>query len=1205
MADTVDCMNRNTSHKRSASDAGQRPSFPGDRIPVAPRWRAWAVLRCAILFALFTGSGFHSHCQAQTPEDLKNSGAIQRAITARSQRSEGVPLGAFMVLDERGNLQYLPAMTYERWRELESGTNSGDQAFVFEPLEITGTASDGRAVLDLKLAVTIEPTDGRYVSIPLKMKNFFLLHAPKFSSKPAAEDNDEDGQFIQPSQDGMVLKVRSSKRRKLIAQMTVSARVESGPNRLDFQLPSLPTNIQLDLERSNVEGEIIGSGSEVLQTKKRKERGTRFNIASGGGSMTLQWSPAVSSAATASLIESNSVMLLNWGSPDDQPIASVTMSLRSLRELRGPIESFELQLPAGSVLLDTPTLNTQDQPVGITPIQGKANAFRVTIPEQERSQRVAIDLQLQLSNEEASEQSPMQLQVPKVIGALRQQGEIQIQTSSNYRLRWRSSSWVRSFLADAASENLSTRTYQFRFDRGDVTLPIWLSANRRQLLANSESLITVRENVASLEMEIQFSGRAADSRSLELDLYGWRLQAVLDSDTDDTLPWFESKQRVSIEMNTNAESLPPIKIFAQQIIQKNASETTVEPTNQANAISFQLPRVVRDDKSLAMGSSGVLLQSIGRSTFVINMEESTGLERAALQSDDEQSGLAASRFRVFDTDTMARVVGTMVQQPPQISLTSQAELVLSGDQLTATMDWSVTPQMDLAGELAVRVPLPQRMPESASEKSAELGGSTRSDSADSIDVEESVPNPLFASIGELPESEVDAAVDEFDLENPKSFPAAWSATVDGVAADLISEGGNRFRLISDRLSMEPVVIRWRRQELVPMSDLDNDIRSIGLPVPAVADLTVRGNVVVSTQGDSVTDLLAADTASQTKIEFQSIPDRVRVRFAKRSADQNELSIRKAVLRTAVGSSSRYEQFLALIQGGDALDVGLPTDLGDIAVEARVDQVPTTVSRAGDRLRLTLPGDRETHRIDLRIWVNEPSDEMSETIRPVMQLPLRIGRVYWQVVTPKDSHIVWAAPTIGRAMDWQFGFDSWSLSRKPVYSDVELIRWVDVAGAGELPPGNRYLYIGSDIRSFSTYALSRAMLWLLVGGFLLAFTWMLWYAPASRNPLTAVAGAVLFAGLVALAPDAAVLAGQLSVVAFVLVLVMLAIASLLRKPTSGDFFTPPVVAASAASVAQTRSEKQSTPSTRTMQVDDKNESPMVDVPATGAASGVSK
>jgi membrane protein implicated in regulation of membrane protease activity len=82
------------------------------------------------------------------------------------------------------------------------------------------------------------------------------------------------------------------------------------------------------------------------------------------------------------------------------------------------------------------------------------------------------------------------------------------------------------------------------------------------------------------------------------------------------------------------------------------------------------------------------------------------------------------------------------------------------------------------------------------------------------------------------------------------------------------------------------------------------------------------------------------------------------------------------------------------------------------------------------------------------------------------------------------------------------------------------------------------------------AVSRVVLWLIVGAIVLITALMLTHIPKTRHPMTAVVGAMLFAGLLAIAPDAAVLAGHFAVIALVLVIVMIAVRSLVT-PRSSD------------------------------------------------------
>jgi hypothetical protein len=210
-----------------------------------------------------------------------------------------------------------------------------------------------------------------------------------------------------------------------------------------------------------------------------------------------------------------------------------------------------------------------------------------------------------------------------------------------------------------------------------------------------------------------------------------------------------------------------------------------------------------------------------------------------------------------------------------------------------------------------------------------------------------------------------------------------------------------------------------------------------------------------------------------------------------------------------------------------------------------------VLREGDTLIVSLPGDKASHTVDLRVWITAITPSTLAVVEPTVKLPVEAGRVFWQIVAPLDGHVVWASPTLGRSMWWRF--EDWKLYRQPSHSDQALAA---MAGGAASPtsPGNDYLYVGSDLRSFQVVVVSRSVLWICIGSFVLFTAVMLTNFPRSRHPLTAVAAAVLFVGLLAIAPDAAVLTGQFGIIALVLVIVMTAIRVLIAPARSDRVFS---------------------------------------------------
>jgi hypothetical protein len=352
--------------------------------------------------------------------------------------------------------------------------------------------------------------------------------------------------------------------------------------------------------------------------------------------------------------------------------------------------------------------------------------------------------------------------------------------------------------------------------------------------------------------------------------------------------------------------------------------------------------------------------------------------------------------------------------------------------------------------------------------------------------------------------------------------------------------------------MGSMKIRWRHVRDLRRESTDGSIESVSIPRPDLADVTFRGVIPITLRGNQQFDLTSSDSPPLTQLDLDTLPrDPLRLKLQSLTTRREELSIRQTILRTAVGRYTRHEQVLASIQGGESFRVGLPASVGEISVEAFIDGEPEPVRRDRNTLIVPLPGDKLSHVVDLSVWVSTATASSWGTVEPTLKLPIGAGRVYWQIVAPTDGHVVWASPTLGRSMAWRF--DRWKLYREASHGDQALTAMAGSKRNLMPPQGNRYLYVGSDLRSFHAVVVSRAVLWFCIGSFVLLMAVVLTNFPRSRHPLTAVVMAVLFGGLLAIAPDAAVLAGQFGIIGLVLVIVMIAIRVLIAPRGSDRVF----------------------------------------------------
>ncbi len=390
-----------------------------------------------------------------------------------------------MFLSESGNRVMMPSLTweeFERFLNLDAGLDTARQKFSYQSLEIGGTSDQERAELDISLRFSIEPTEGRWVSIPLRMGNFHRLAPPDVSGVS------EYFMALSPDDSGYLLFVKTDQRADALLRMRVSSRVEVGSaaQSLSFRLPDVPVRVELTTEESDVLGEVIGRGDEAITVSPSDGGRTRISVESGGGSFLIRWGQLERTSDNLPVLEVESRTSVRWDSPQDQPVASVRLTIKNVR---GSIDSFQLRLPNGSVVLEAPRLGASGQTIELGPVLSdrSGEVREVVIPEEERQQRIDLNFDLQLANDNATSASPLIFRVPEVVGSLRHRGDIDINTGGDYRLRWRSTSWIRSEMGESRDdvESRSVLSISFRSSLFRATALAW---GKRTAIAFEQSL---------------------------------------------------------------------------------------------------------------------------------------------------------------------------------------------------------------------------------------------------------------------------------------------------------------------------------------------------------------------------------------------------------------------------------------------------------------------------------------------------------------------------------------------------------------------------------------------------------------------------------------------------------------------------------------------------------------------------------------------
>ncbi|OYP37763.1 hypothetical protein CGZ80_04605 [Rhodopirellula sp. MGV] len=1083
------------------------------------------VLCCALMFL----TGIVSTVSAQPPGTYPPPDVILPPTLPPSSEPGKIPMKGMIVFDISKSPIYLPPMTYEKWWQLEQESENQSRRFIFESVLIDGRVEGNRAELTVEVRVAVDATGDETVEIPMAMDNFHRLAPAEFF---LGRDNENKLALDIDQQTGVQQLLAAVKSDTTVAfRMQMSARVENdGFKAIEFRLPPAPTQIKLLTDASDVVGQIPDRDDEVIETSADANGRTQFHIDSSGGKFTLQWGKQDNPIVTPQL-ESTSDVSVTWNSPQEPFIQNVEMTIR---DPRGPISSFQLQLPENATLTENPRLIGGGQFGQLETAEADSDQgglYQVNIPKVERQKSIALSFRVELASDSPTAADPLRFQVPTVVSAVRSRGTVRITAGPDYRLRWRERPSVTKIAGgDADDPAGGENVHEFQFVRGEFHLPIWLDATRREVRITASTFIELRDNYANMAMDVRSAGNSSPSRLLTLDMAGWQILSVENARTGARIARYDRDSYIEIEnAYTGMEESIPILIKARRVFDTAIDEQSIQQ------IDLTIPRIVAPSdgqEPVTVTESLVQLSSRGRKALVVDLGRSQNLQRQPTEDSEEDESLR--KFAIVPSDAEARVIGDLVEQPPRLVFDSlDAKVQLEVEQVDTVVRWKIQSQTDLEGRLRIAVPRVTGV-----ESSTTATSTTETTNSNK-------PAPLTIS------------------ETPTKTKPDWSVLVQGRPASLVpvkidpatesiaseSVDVDYFDIVSDTLADGAMEIRFQRGWPVRAAEKDKSASAVfAMPYPLVEDITLRGDIDVELLGDQQNVLEPVDDfADGTNLKYRNLPKApIQLRLSPKAQLQSELSIGKVFTRTIVNEVAQHDQMIAIVEGAGELRAQLAAG-SNPDIKVMVDGQPAAFRVAEQKLilRLTKEG-RQRHVVDIRLWNDRPATGLIENVAPIATLGPGVQEVYWQLTTPFNSHLLRANPSVGRLMKWTF--DRW-LVRQPLLGETALVNRMVQADAEfvELTPlpnsGNRYLFSAMDDRAFEALTATRTLIWMAVANLIVFCTAILTYFPATRHPVTLLLGIVAIAGLLFVAPDATVLVGQVSMMALIVVAVMLAIRSL--------------------------------------------------------------
>jgi hypothetical protein len=812
-----------------------------------------------------------------------------------------------------------------------------------------------------------------------------------------------------------------------------------------------------------------------------------------GGDFSLSWLAAPSLAAQSeSVLESSGAILVKI---DGRSVTSdATLTVRSFGS---PFDKFRVKLPKGAVL-------TGGEQAGYTLLA--AGSMGDPLVEVRLDKPTVGPVEVKFVTERAydvTRPETLELAGFQVVEAAahRQGGQIGVVVSGDWQVVWESRSRVRQI--DEPVEALRRRDLLAAFEY--VGQPCSLAARvvvrRSRISVDPEYVYYVDAYQSRLEARLRYSIRGAKVFALELGVPGWDIDEVGPANVVDL-------------KSVVADEAGHVRI---PLAQPTVGE--VEITLRA-----RLPHANSDELELNLP---VLADAIaGPSTVVIvpaaNVELATKTdELVALSAQRAPASLEiAHRFAdalVFRGERAAAKFAagmTVRSQRTTVQITSTAEAHKEGVDVTQRFEYHVF--YEPVGQLGFSMPRTLVARDgidwfvNGQPVTAQLVADER-ESADGVRWQLEVPEPQIGSLN---------VSCRYELPSEELRPGASSVLEVPLVMPLEGEfGGNTLELQCEAgLTAEPRAGHWK-----------------------LVDQKVAG-------GEATLRLAAATAASSAAFTIV-VEDRPGMGAI----------IERAWVQTWMTEQTRQERAVFSIAASEPqLSLMLPDDASASDAEVFVDgqAVRPTVRNEND-LEVEWPADGEVHVLEVRYRYLNPEGGSAVAFRsPSLGQGAHVRRMYWQLMVPRDWHLLTFAAGLAPEFSWQFGGLNWS--RRNVLDQADLEEWTGTLREAPPPDAiNEYLLsvIGNDPslevrlgrRSTIVFSGSLAVLGLAL---------LLLYAPWLRTAQAlVVGGAVLL--VVALAyPGPAIVLGQGAALGIVLAIFAAALHRSMTTPTAGAPLPPP-------------------------------------------------
>ncbi len=989
----------------------------------------------------------------------------------------------FLLRDKDGNLQPVSGFTFEEFRELYElkhrlQEKSESPGHSIQRMVVSGKVAEEHVEMDVELRVLARHGKTR---VPLRLEQAVLR----------SEDYEGPGKHLlhlDAETGGYVLWLDGEPEalHKLTLHVLVPLRRIGEEARLRLRTPQATiSEMKLTVPMKDVEATAVEPATLVSTAPVGKDS-SEIRALGVGGDLEMVWRPSgAPKPATPVIFEAESEATVRL----EGPRVTTRLAIR-LHDARSPLDEVVVCLPEGAQIQSTPQ-------TGFTLEETEPGKVRLAFPAKASEQRAEITFVRDCDPEKPD--AWVELGGFEVAGATRHRGHVAVAALGDWHMEWESSPSVRR--TDNLPEGLRVEglVAGFRFLGQPFSLKSRPTPKKTRVSVEPEYRLFVGATEARLEARLVYTIRGAKVSRLGLTAPGWEVEDI-DPDNPvlaDLLPSAESGQ-VRIPLKQPTIGRIEIALRARQPIPPGAS-----------ALSLSLPRAFEVESSgrpsvVALPPSVVVLPE-DNVELLPDEEAMAGLTRQPLppQTQLPRRQQAPLAYRGDSRDAVF-ACGFQVHER-EVHVQAAGQVRIERDSIQVEQKLGYTIAYEMLGALTVRVPRPV----------AEAEGLQFSVDGQAVPA---APLPTGGEAEEDPGPVLMSVV----LPQPRIGPCNLSV---------------RYRLAAERLEPNQSVLRT----VYLVLPNDGELTAASLSVSAGEGIEAKPRDTLWTMTESGPD--RAGQGRRLTLTATEPPEDEILVLAVHLEDTPGVGttiVQRGLVQTWLGASARQDRaWYRLTTSRDALELMMPEGAALAEMQVTVDGSPIAfqVEPAG-RVTVPMPSSGSPRSVVVELSYHfragRPARGTLDLDFPRLGRDVWVRRLYWQLVLPRNEHLMVSAPGFTREFRW--GWNGLFFGRLPLWSQSELVAWV--GGAADTGPDLKGVncYVFSTMGSppgAEVETVGRSLIVLIASLSALGLGLAVIYVRAFRHPVALLAVAVgLTAGAV-LHPESAILLTQASAVGVVL------------------------------------------------------------------------